>query len=110
MQVKEHYAERRTSTSHHGVGASAGESHGYRSDEPLQRLGGYHPSRSQRSRSEEHTSELQSLTNLVCRLLLEKKKDVFTAKAASVLSVCLDAIHDLPTFVLTPCVHDSQTP
>src|SRR5258706_4511478 len=27
-----------------------------------------------RSRSEEHTSELQSLTNLVCRLLLEKKK------------------------------------
>src|SRR5437016_8041923 len=29
---------------------------------------GYH------RRSEEHTSELQSLTNLVCRLLLEKKK------------------------------------
>src|SRR5258706_5641217 len=25
-------------------------------------------------RSEEHTSELQSLTNLVCRLLLEKKR------------------------------------
>src|SRR5258706_2056167 len=25
-------------------------------------------------RSEEHTSELQSLTNIVCRLLLEKKK------------------------------------
>src|ERR1019366_9033522 len=25
-------------------------------------------------RSEEHTSELQSLTNLVCRLLLEKKQ------------------------------------
>src|SRR5438046_4608611 len=30
---------------------------------------------SQRKRSEEHTSELQSLTNLVCRLLLEKKKN-----------------------------------
>src|SRR5438093_9844524 len=29
-----------------------------------------------RERSEEHTSELQSLTNLVCRLLLEKKKRV----------------------------------
>src|SRR5437016_7047201 len=29
-------------------------------------------------RSEEHTSELQSLTNLVCRLLLEKKKDQST--------------------------------
>src|SRR5437016_10190941 len=28
-----------------------------------------------RPRSEEHTSELQSLTNLVCRLLLEKKKE-----------------------------------
>src|SRR5258706_9174765 len=28
-------------------------------------------------RSEEHTSELQSLTNLVCRLLLEKKKKNF---------------------------------
>mgnify|MGYP002526564641 CR=1 FL=1 len=27
-----------------------------------------------RARSEEHTSELQSRTNLVCRLLLEKKK------------------------------------
>src|ERR1022692_4854974 len=29
-----------------------------------------------RSRSEEHTSELQSPCNLVCRLLLEKKKEV----------------------------------
>src|SRR5438046_3607649 len=28
----------------------------------------------EQDRSEEHTSELQSLTNLVCRLLLEKKK------------------------------------
>src|SRR5688572_31071618 len=28
-----------------------------------------------RSRSEEHTSELQSQSNLVCRLLLEKKKN-----------------------------------
>src|SRR5438093_1017490 len=32
------------------------------------------PRRTQKFRSEEHTSELQSLTNLVCRLLLEKKK------------------------------------
>src|SRR5262249_32242357 len=32
------------------------------------------PQPSGRYRSEEHTSELQSLTNLVCRLLLEKKK------------------------------------
>src|SRR2546430_5815797 len=28
-----------------------------------------------RGRSEEHTSELQSQSNLVCRLLLEKKKE-----------------------------------
>src|SRR5437016_7008235 len=31
------------------------------------------------ARSEEHTSELQSLTNLVCRLLLEKKKNKKTS-------------------------------
>src|SRR5437016_12012688 len=30
------------------------------------------------ARSEEHTSELQSLTNLVCRLLLEKKNQTHT--------------------------------
>src|SRR5256886_9033170 len=30
--------------------------------------------RNRRPRSEEHTSELQSQSNLVCRLLLEKKK------------------------------------
>src|SRR2546430_5683063 len=30
--------------------------------------------RAERARSEEHTSELQSQSNLVCRLLLEKKK------------------------------------
>src|SRR2546427_2831730 len=29
-------------------------------------------------RSEEHTSELQSQSNLVCRLLLEKKKNIET--------------------------------
>src|SRR5256885_10260399 len=32
----------------------------------------------QRYRSEEHTSELQSPCNLVCRLLLEKKKNTAT--------------------------------
>src|SRR2546430_4263917 len=34
------------------------------------RAGGRHP-----LRSEEHTSELQSQSNIVCRLLLEKKKN-----------------------------------
>src|SRR2546430_13420584 len=39
------------------------------------RVAGYDSSR--RPRSEEHTSELQSQSNLVCRLLLEKKKQNF---------------------------------
>src|SRR5256886_3858800 len=33
------------------------------------------PHRRRPTRSEEHTSELQSQSNLVCRLLLEKKKN-----------------------------------
>src|SRR2546430_10280575 len=39
-------------------------------------------------RSEEHTSELQSQSNLVCRLLLEKKKTSTTAHIEPVESVC----------------------
>src|SRR5436190_7613010 len=42
-------------------------------------VGGGRPNCSRRassSRSEEHTSELQSHSDLVCRLLLEKKKDL----------------------------------
>src|SRR5206468_3455548 len=35
-----------------------------------------------RTRSEEHTSELQSRSDLVCRLLLEKKNVVLIAKSA----------------------------
>src|SRR2546430_8929115 len=38
-------------------------------------VGGREP---HRVRSEEHTSELQSQSNLVCRLLLEKKKEMTT--------------------------------
>ena len=34
-----------------------------------------HPQAKEANRSEEHTSELQSRRNLVCRLLLEKKKN-----------------------------------
>src|SRR2546425_5907884 len=36
-----------------------------------------------RERSEEHTSELQSLAYLVCRLLLEKKKKTTTRMSSS---------------------------
>src|SRR5206468_10458253 len=38
---------------------------------------------SERRRSEEHTSELQSRSDLVCRLLLEKKKKKTTDLAAN---------------------------
>src|SRR2546423_10640665 len=38
------------------------------------RTSDWKPSASRHDRSEEHTSELQSLAYLVCRLLLEKKK------------------------------------
>src|SRR5688572_31707329 len=44
---------------------------------PLYRVGNYAAARdlfAGEVRSEEHTSELQSQSNLVCRLLLEKKK------------------------------------
>src|SRR2546430_10786333 len=40
---------------------------------PLPRCSAHTGRRQQAARSEEHTSELQSQSNLVCRLLLEKK-------------------------------------
>src|SRR2546430_7396274 len=46
---------------------------GARGGEILHRIQSYGKFRP-RERSEEHTSELQSQSNLVCRLLLEKKK------------------------------------
>src|SRR2546425_5285777 len=46
-----------------------------RHDRPVLPLGCSPPH--PRKRSEEHTSELQSLAYLVCRLLLEKKKYIF---------------------------------
>src|SRR5256886_13714886 len=57
----------------------------------FQLLGRYAPSGStlQRvERSEEHTSELQSQSNLVCRLLLEKKKRLTTTCSRPVR--CID--------------------
>src|SRR5438046_8189776 len=52
----------------------------------LVRLDQQHDAGAQRdSRSEEHTSELQSLTNLVCRLLLEKKKKTGDMKQQRVI-------------------------
>src|SRR5258705_3415692 len=45
-------------------------------------------------RSEEHTSELQSLRHLVCRLLLEKKKNLNRIRLVYA-SVHLGAVRDL---------------
>src|SRR2546429_1338117 len=49
--------------------------------EALAIAGGRHHVRDPAVRSEEHTSELQSRLHLVCRLLLEKKKDDTTSTA-----------------------------
>src|SRR2546430_4276470 len=48
--------------------------HFLRTDRDWGRVGPWRPTRMTSPRSEEHTSELQSQSNLVCRLLLEKKK------------------------------------
>src|SRR5256885_12356077 len=49
------------------------------------------------SRSEEHTSELQSPCNLVCRLLLEKKKNAYWLCSYhvrfSAFCLCISTIH-----------------
>src|SRR5436853_3884964 len=51
-------------------------------------------------RSEEHTSELQSLRHLVCRLLLEKKKPI---------NPHLTALAE-PAVILLPTERDGTTP
>src|SRR5260370_11136479 len=43
------------------------------------------------NRSEEHTSELQSHLNLVCRLLLEKKKKIYLN------TICRVEVHQYPS-------------
>src|SRR2546428_4957025 len=42
----------------------------------------------ERRRSEEHTSELQSRSDLVCRLLLEKKKTSLNNKTEYLAMIC----------------------
>src|SRR5690242_21076039 len=50
-------------------------------------------------RSEEHTSELQSHVNLVCRLLLEKKKKITIDQKISATRIVPGSLltHGLPT-------------
>src|SRR5438132_3913510 len=61
-QPDRHHERRRNEKPRTKQGARLGEQH-------------VHAHRRCRERSEEHTSELQSHSDLVCRLLLEKKKD-----------------------------------
>src|SRR5256885_9564313 len=58
------------------AGDGSGRSGGHRHPPRHHRLAGAEPRAP--GRSEEHTSELQSPCNLVCRLLLEKKKNIIT--------------------------------
>src|SRR3989475_7020037 len=75
------------------------------------------PSKS--SRSEEHTSELQSQSNLVCRLLLEKKKisrvtrqqcTPETVKTPPHSSQVVPDINDEPASLHITSVHSRSTP
>src|SRR2546425_3273442 len=54
-------------------------------------------------RSEEHTSELQSLAYLVCRLLLEKKKNKSSASGRMTTSVTIS------TLMLRSQIHTTRT-
>src|SRR2546430_11305607 len=53
-----------------------------------------------RPRSEEHTSELQSQSNLVCRLLLEKKKNILTQPPRHISSQSINVTQVLTLFQL----------
>src|SRR2546426_8863609 len=54
-------------------------------------------------RSEEHTSELQSPCNLVCRLLLEKKKNYYPMPVVVAgIDHCAHSHHDLSSLHLRP--------
>src|SRR5205814_5261816 len=50
-------------------------------------------------RSEEHTSELQSLRHLVCRLLLEKKKKILKKKSLFLAALVIFLLHAMHALV-----------
>src|SRR5207302_6725533 len=68
---------RQVRVDHGVVGGGVGEDFG--GEVPTQ------PRACARGRSEEHTSELQSRENLVCRLLLEKKKKKVTINVTTLM-------------------------
>src|SRR3989441_5296238 len=62
-----------------------------------------------RGRSEEHTSELQSLAYLVCRLLLEKKKTNPHARTSRTLCSYYRAAREPATSDAPPCTIPTVT-
>src|SRR6202040_1724329 len=62
-------------------------------------------------RSEEHTSELQSHVNLVCRLLLEKKNKNTAARALLLLTMLEEWLVDSisPAEALADAIHLAST-
>src|SRR2546430_7876250 len=67
------------------------------------------PGRCHHGRSEEHTPELQSQSNLVCRLLLEKKKKKKTTEHLDITNKITHQISNSShiSIILTtePCIH-----
>src|SRR2546427_1978968 len=68
--ARQHHRDRTGGTRRAGRAAASCAARGSASAHRVRRQRGRWP------RSEEHTSELQSQSNLVCRLLLEKKKQI----------------------------------
>src|SRR3989454_4500476 len=71
-----------------------------------------HPSSPMHRRSEEHTSELQSPCNLVCRLLLEKKKQkttTYTGVIGRNTVSLLPVTSRLPAWIATVCIGHPRT-
>src|SRR2546430_2988258 len=56
-------------------------------------------------RSEEHTSELQSQSNLVCRLLLEKKKTTTRCRQRDVRTTSTPSSTTIPAGTASRCMH-----
>src|SRR5256885_11786957 len=69
------------------------------------------PKNARKSRSEEHTSELQSPCNLVCRLLLEKKKstDTTASQTYRFLTYFVDLIRSYQQTPHTTLPHHTYT-
>src|SRR2546430_8982968 len=68
---------------------------------------GFRQSRHNLYRSEEHTSELQSQSNLVCRLLLEKKK--YPKKRRQATSLTLPLLYASTSFLCMSRVYQTVT-